>query len=75
MVGQAAATDTGEVKAAVEGCHQALIHADPAAALALLSPDALILESGEAQTRAEYERGHLPEDIAFASATKLIGRP
>jgi ketosteroid isomerase-like protein len=75
MVGHAAATDTGEVKAAVEGFHQALIHADRAAALAVISPDALILESGEVQARAEYERGHLAEDIDFAGATKTDWSP
>jgi ketosteroid isomerase-like protein len=74
-VGQMVSTDTGEVKAVIEGFHQALIHADRAAAVAVLSPDALILESGELQTRAEYERGHLAEDIAFASATKTHWSP
>lgn len=63
------------MKAAVEGFHQALLRADRAAALALLSPDALILESGESQTRAEYEREHLAEDIAFASTTKTDRSP
>ena len=32
----------------------------------LLAPDAMILESGSAETRAEYERAHLKEDITFA---------
>jgi len=75
IVGQTAPTDTGEVKAAVEGFHQALIHADRAAVLAALSPDAVILESGESQTRAEYEREHLAEDIDFANATKTDRSP
>jgi ketosteroid isomerase-like protein len=74
-VGQTVSTDTGEVKAVIEGFHQALIHADRAAALALLSPDALILESGESQTREEYEREHLAEDIAFARATTTERSP
>ena len=69
IIGQAASADTAEVKAAVEGFHHALVQADRAAALVLLAPDATILESGESQTRAEYERDHLDEDIAFARAT------
>ncbi len=73
--GQPAPTNAGEIQAAVEGFHQALTHADRAAALAALSPDALILESGESQTRAEYEGRHLAEDIAFASATKTERSP
>ena len=34
----------------------------------LLAPDAVILESGFVETRSEYERHHLPEDIRFAQA-------
>jgi ketosteroid isomerase-like protein len=75
IVGQTASTETGEVKAAVEGFHQALLRGDRAAALALLAPDAVILESGELQTREEYEREHLAEDIAFARATKTDWSP
>jgi ketosteroid isomerase-like protein len=75
IIGQAASSGTAEVKAAVEGFHHALVEADRAAALALLSPDALILESGESQTREEYEREHLAEDIAFVRATKTERSP
>jgi ketosteroid isomerase-like protein len=74
-IGQTAPADAAEIKATVERFHQALIHGDRAAALALLSPDALILENGESQTRAEYEREHLAEDIAFASATHTDWSP
>ncbi len=45
------------------------------AAIAAFSEDALILESGSSQTRTEYERGHLAEDIAFASAAKTERSP
>ena len=34
----------------------------------LLAPDAIVLESGAAQTREEYEKHHLAEDIAFSRA-------
>ncbi|HET9453194.1 MAG TPA: nuclear transport factor 2 family protein, partial [Gemmatimonadaceae bacterium] len=37
-------------------------------ALRLLAPDAVILESGGAETVAEYRAHHLPADIAFAAA-------
>jgi ketosteroid isomerase-like protein len=36
--------------------------------LQLLADDAVILESGGLETRAEYRAHHLPEDIAFARA-------
>lgn len=74
-IAQTASADTAEIKAAVEGFHQALFRGDPAGALALLSADVMILESGESQTRAEYERKHLAEDIAFGSATKTERSP
>ena len=53
---------------AVEAFHAALVHGDGKAAMKLLAPDAVILESGSAETRAEYESRHLPEDIQFAQA-------
>ena len=75
MVAQTPSADTAEVQAAVEGFHRALVQGDRTAALTLLSSDALILEGGESQTRAEYERHHLAEDIAFVSATKTERSP
>lgn len=56
------------VIATVDAFHNALQRGDAKAAMDLLSPDAIILESGSAQSRAEYEREHLREDIAFAQA-------
>ena len=44
--------------------------ADSAAALALLAPDAVILESGGVESRAEYRSHHLPADIEFARAVR-----
>ncbi len=71
---QVVSTDAG-ITAAVEGFHRALEQGDRAAALALLAPDAAILESGESQTRAEYEHEHLGEDMAFARATTTERSP
>ena len=75
IVAQTPSADTAEVQAAVESFHRALIQGERAAALTLLSSDALILEGGESQTRAEYERHHLAEDIAFVGATKTERSP
>ena len=52
--------------AALVAFHAALGRGDSTAALALLSPDAVIVESGEVETRAQYRSHHLAEDIAFA---------
>lgn len=64
------AADTADAAAVatLERFHRALAAGDRAGALALLAPDALIVESGEVQTRDEYAAHHLPADIAFARA-------
>lgn len=69
VAGQSAVNDSAAISATVEGFHRALGRGDRAAALVLLAQDAAILESGESQTREEYEREHLDEDIAFARST------
>lgn len=63
-----AAADRDAIAGAVNGFHDALAKGDEAGALAFLTPDAQILESGDRQTREEYAREHLPADIAFAKA-------
>ena len=61
-------SDAAAITSAVNGFHDALHRGDRAAALNLLAPDAAILESGSSQTREEYAREHLAEDIAFVKA-------
>lgn len=63
-----ASADSAAVAQVVAAFHAALERGDSAAALALLADDAVVLESGGAETRAEYRAHHLPADIAFASA-------
>ena len=65
---QDAAGDSAAVAAAVAAYHDALARGDSAAALRLLAPDAVILESGGRETLAEYRAHHLAADIAFARA-------
>ncbi|MGH7444307.1 MAG: DUF4440 domain-containing protein [Longimicrobiales bacterium] len=64
----AATSDSAAVAQVVHHYHQSLAAGDSAAALALLADDAVILESGGMETRAEYRAHHLPSDIAFAKA-------
>jgi len=69
LPGRGAAQTAGDsATAAVAAFHQALARGDSVTALALLAPDAVILESGELETREEYRSHHLPADIAFARA-------
>ena len=60
--------DSAEVAATVERFHRALATADSAGALALLTDDVEILESGGVETRQEYRSHHLGADIEFARA-------
>lgn len=60
--------DSADVAATVDRFHQALAAADSAGALALLTPDVAILESGGMEDRAEYRSHHLSSDIEFARA-------
>ena len=60
--------DSAEVAATVERFHRALTEADSAGALALLTDDVRILETGGVEDRAEYRSHHLGSDIEFARA-------
>jgi uncharacterized protein (TIGR02246 family) len=64
--------DSTAVADVVTRYHRALADGDSAAALALLAPDAVILESGGLETRAEYRSHHLPADIGFARALPSV---
>jgi ketosteroid isomerase-like protein len=68
-------SDSMAVAGVVDGYHHALTAGDSAAALALLSPNAIILESGGVESLQEYRSHHLPADIAFARAVKTIRSP
>lgn len=65
-------SDSAAVVATVARFHDALERGDSAAALSLLSSDAVILESGGAETVSEYRAHHLPADIAFAQAIRSV---
>ncbi len=60
--------DSAEIVGIVTRFHDALANGDSTAALALLAPDVVILESGDVERRDGYRSHHLPADIAFARA-------
>ncbi len=68
-------SDSMAVAAVVHRYHHALAAGDSAAALAHLSPDAIIIESGGIESLPEYRSHHLPADIAFARAVKTTRSP
>lgn len=65
-----AQSDSAAAASVVEQFHRALAAGDSVAALALLAPEATILESGGVETRTEYRGHHLPGDIEFARAVR-----
>lgn len=73
--GHGASGDSAAVAAVVSKYHQALTTADSAAALALLSEDATILESGGVESRAEYRSHHLPADINASRTSRAQRGP
>ena len=58
-------TDEADVKAAIETFYAAMKKGDPKAAMAMIAPDAVFVESGRLETRQQYEESHLPSDIDF----------
>lgn len=49
----------------LESFYGAMKKGDTAAAMRLIAADAVFLEGGKLETRAEYEANHLPSDIEF----------
>jgi ketosteroid isomerase-like protein len=57
--------DDAEVAAVLESFYGAITRGDPKAAMSVIAPDALFVESGKLETREQYEMNHLPADIDF----------
>lgn len=66
------AGDSAEVASTIGTFHYALAHGDSKTAMNLLESDAVVLEGGSLETRAEYEAHHLQEDIQFAQTAHSI---
>ena len=62
--------DSAAIVEVVGRFHAALERGDSAGAATLLDDRAVILESGELETRADYLRHHLAADIAFARTVR-----
>jgi len=72
---QRSTPDSVAVLATMQRFQGALKRGDSATALSLLAPDAMILEAGGVETRAEYRAGHLPADIRAAQGVTSEHRP
>ena len=64
------ARDSSDVAALVRRFDDLMAAGDSAGLLALLADDAVILESGGLESRAEFRSHHLPADIGFARAVR-----
>ena len=64
------ASDSSDVAALVRRFDALMAAGDSAGLLALLADDAVVLESGGLETRAEFRSHHLPADIGFARAVR-----
>jgi ketosteroid isomerase-like protein len=65
LAAQSATNESAEVIAVVDKFHASLTAGDSSTALQLLADDAVLLEAGSVETRAEYGKNHLPADIEF----------
>lgn len=68
-------SDSGEVVAVVQRFDSLMAAGDSTGILALLADDAVILESGGLENRAEFRSHHLPADISFARSVKSTPGP
>lgn len=66
---QSKSTDSTAVIAAIDAFHAALRAGDSTRVVSLLAPDAMIIEAGTIETRAEYVSGHLAADIKASRGT------
>ena len=64
-----------DVAAIVDAFYNAITSGDAGAAMRLIAPDAVFVESGKIETRAEYEENHLPADIEFERHVKATRGP
>jgi ketosteroid isomerase-like protein len=64
-----------DVREVVSGFHNALSTGDAAKAMSFIADDAVFLEAGGVETRAQYEKDHLPADIAFEKGVTIKRTP
>ena len=75
IAAQSPSADTTAVTAVVNAFHAALKSGNAVGVMRLLAADALLLETGAIETRAEYEKNHLPADLEFEKAIPAARGP
>jgi ketosteroid isomerase-like protein len=69
------AADEAAVRTVVSGFHAALSSGSAGSVMALVAADAVFLEAGTVETRAQYEKDHLPADIEFEKGVSITRSP
>ena len=64
-------TEEAAVRTVVVRFHTAVTSGDAAGAMAVVGADAVFLEAGSVETRAEYAKDHLPADIEFEKSVPM----
>lgn len=75
LAAQTPSAAEAEVLKIVDAFHAGLGKGDTAAVMQLLAPDVLLLEAGGIETRAQYEKDHLPADIEFEKGVTTTFKP
>ena len=75
IAAQSPSADTAAATAVVSAFHTALKAGNAAEVMRLLAIDAVLLEAGGIEIRAEYEKNHLPADIEFEKAIATTRTP
>jgi ketosteroid isomerase-like protein len=75
LAAQPAGGDIAAVTAVVNAFHNGIRDGDSAAVAQVIADDALMLEAGGTETRAEYLKGHLPADIEFEKTVSVKRSP
>ena len=75
LAAQPATKESAEIIAVVDRFHAALVAGDSSTALQLIAEDAVMLEAGSVETKAEYGKNHLPADIEFESGVSTKRSP
>jgi ketosteroid isomerase-like protein len=75
LAAQTATAAEAEIQKVVDAFHAGLKKGDAAAVMQLFAPDVLLLEAGGIETRAQYEKDHLPADIEFEKVVSTSFKP
>ena len=75
LAAQSTTKDSAAVLAVVDAFHATMKAGNASGLMQLIAPDAVMLEAGVVETRAQYESSHLPADIEFEKGVSTKRSP